>query len=96
MNDQVPVAPGGACPWCGHRAEPLLGDGQQLAETVVALVSAQLGDLPRPVLDDVLDGAPVAAVARVSAALVAWIVARSPGGQEWLERVALVVAEGAE
>ncbi len=94
MNDQAPVPQGTTCPWCGHQAEPPLGDGQQCAETVLALVTAQLAGLPKPTLDAVLEGAPVAAVARVSAALVAWILERSPGGDTWLQRLALAVADG--
>jgi len=93
MNDQAPVPPGTCCPRCGHQAEPPLGDGQRLAETVLALIAAQLGELPRPVLDEVLEGAPAADTARVLAWLVAWILARSPGGDVWLRRLALVVAD---
>ncbi|WP_034090152.1 hypothetical protein [Streptacidiphilus albus] len=92
MNDQVPVPPGTCCPRCGHQAEPPLGDGQRLAETVLALIAAQLGELPRPVLDEVLQEAPAGDAARVLAWLVAWILGQSPGGDRWLQRLALAVA----
>lgn len=68
--------------------------GQRLAETAVALITAQLGELPRPVVDSVLRGAPADDVARVLAAVLAWLVERAPDGDEWLRKVALSVAVG--
>ncbi len=75
----------------GAAADPR---GQRLAETAVALVTAQLGDLPRPVVDSVLRDAPSSDVARVLAAVLAWLVDQAPGGDEWLQQLALAVAEG--
>ena len=62
------------------------------ARAAVALVAAHLGEAGQDVHDHVLDGANPYDVASVLAAAAALVVARTDGGEQWLQDVGLAAA----
>lgn len=79
-----------ACRHCGRDSGP--ASDRQIEQAAVALVAARLGQVPRPTLDEILRDMPVEEIALFLAAVAAWMVAETTGGERWLQRFGLAVA----